>query len=173
MDFNIIADIPQALADMAVEIRLALGLPPLNSHLALYRRFSMPEFSDELDLRLIELFKGYGPMRVQTDGYLKWHETNGFLFYRVEVPAEFNELRQHLTQILPGETVAGLHEYFPHITLGSIPNPGYYQRDLIDRLFFPATWTIERFQLESEVSPGKWVLEAAYNLIENSGEKSI
>lgn len=164
MDFNIITDVPQGLADMAVEIRLALGLSPLVSHLTLYRRFPMAEFTDEFDLQLIELFKGFGPMQASTDGYLKWNEANGFLYYRVEVPPEFFELRQKLATVFPAETPLEAHEFSPHITLGHLPAPRPNQRDLINRLFFPARWTISRFQLESESAPGKWILEAGYDL---------
>lgn len=164
MDFNIVAEVPQGLADMAVEIRLALGLAPVFSHVTLYRRFPMPELTDELDLRLIEFFRGFAPLEVSTEGHLKWEEANGLLYYSVNVPPEFMELRQKLSEILPAETPQFAHEYFPHITLGHLPAPGRNQRDLIDRLFFPAKWKISRFQLESESTPGKWTLEAGYTL---------
>lgn len=164
MDFNIIVDIPQPLIDMAVEVRLALGLEGQNSHLALYRRFAMAELGDEFDMELIELFKGYRPMELKIAGRMQWKEETGFLYYPVEVPPEFMALRQDLLKILPAEILLVNQVYEPHVTLGTIPTLGRNQRDVVDNLYLPQNWTINRVQLEGEVKPGRWLLEAGYTL---------
>lgn len=164
MDFNVIMTVGQGLVSMMGEIRQALGMEHYESHLTLYRRFPMDELTEELDNRIIELVKSFGSMELRTEGYLSWNETNGCLFYPVVVPPGFMELRQKLGEILPPETPHVQIEYKPHVTVGYIDTLRPNQRDLVDRLYFPCTWTVDRFQLESEAKPGKWVLEATYTL---------
>ncbi len=163
LDFRVVVAAPQDLAAMAVEIRLALGLEPRESYVALYRRFAMADLTDELDMRLIEFCKDYGPMALNEAGHMRWDEATGLISYPVNVPPEFLVLRQKLAEVLPPE-VQITEQYEPHITIGYIAALGRNQRDLVERLFFPAKWSINRIQLESESAPGKWLLEAGYSL---------
>ncbi len=164
MDFNIIAEVPLELEEFTKEIRLALGLEPQKSHLTIYRRFQMEEFSDELDLQLIEFFKRFPPFEVNISGRLSWKEENGFLAYHVNVPSQFMEIRQELLRFLKPEIPGLIGTFEPHITLGNISRLGRNQRDLVDNLYFPQTWTVNRLILESEKQPGNWILEAGYSL---------
>ena len=168
MNFSITAAVPPTLADTAIEIRLALGLEPIESRLELYRPFLMDEFSDELDVKLIELFRAYNPIPLKIAGRMQWLEESGLLVYPLEIPAELGHLHQKLVKILPPETNApASNDFALRVTLGYISALGRNQRDLVDNFYFPVSWTINRLQLESEVKPAKWLLEAAYTLGEN------
>lgn len=166
MDFRIVAGVGSDLVNMMGEIRQALGMEPYEPDLSLYRPFQMEELNEELDTRLIDLARRFSPMMLKTEGYLRWDETTGRLFYPVVVPPEFHALRQKLRENLPPETLDT--EYTPQITVGYISALRPNQRDLVERLYFPSQWTVDRFQLESEVKPGKWLLEATYTLGQNA-----
>jgi len=160
-----VVPLPPDLTRMTAEIQLALGLAPLESRLTLYQRFSLEELTDALDQRLMALFRGYLPLRFEIEGYLCWNEVSGCLYYPVKVLSAFMNLRRELGQLLPTPTLKDQAE--PHLVLGTISSLGFYQRDLVERLYFPITWSTDRVELESEVKPSRWVLEAAFTLGEN------
>ncbi len=166
MNFKIVSELPSDFVDMAVEIRKALGLEPTQTDLVLYRLFEMIELSDELDIELIEFFRDFQPLELVIQGRMKWEEANGLLHYPVIVPPEFTALRQKLLEKLPPEQILSETEpeYFPQVTLGYIASLNRNQRDVVDNLFVPAKWTMQKVQLQSESKPGIWSLEAGYSL---------